>query len=413
MKEKVNLESIFYQKINKIFLLLIIFFIFFIMKDIFTRIQFVIMCLYLVFLIVSGKKFLNVKLFIFIMYISISSVVNIIIYDYFFYVPLEQFIVFIISILCFYNLVKHENIYKVFKTYLNISFFFSYIGLLQLLFFMLLGIKIGNAIQINIHGLNMIQVSSLVGEPASYAQMILPGVIFTLEKNIRLKKIKLKEFILLLTYVLSFTAITYFSLGIYIFIKSLRLLKAKKYKKIILVFSMFYLLINSRLEIGQVREKIGDSFFAIFNISQLDLNSVNLSTVALLASMKAAINSKHILFGNGIGTMGEVYYRYLKNNFMGFGLNYNDGYSFFNRIFSEFGVIGLIIMSYIIFSNTVFFKSKKNKIYIINLASFVGVASFVIRAGSYYRGGTIIFFIFLIFSYKEIKKQNKIIREKL
>ncbi|MCI6033955.1 hypothetical protein [Fusobacterium varium] len=159
--------------------------------------------------------------------------------------------------------------------------------------------------------------------------------------------------------------------------------------------------------IGMIKIKIFETFNYIFNLMHIDLNKVNLSTFALFSNFRAAILSKHLIFGNGLGTIQQVYYKYLVNkNYYAYGLNSEEGYSMTVRIFTEFGLIGLSIIGYILIKN--FFYDRKNfELSTINFSIVIGIILYLIRGGSYYMYGSILFYIFLIFSKKEYKKFTK------
>ena len=71
------------------------------------------------------------------------------------------------------------------------------------------------------------------------------------------------------------------------------------------------------------------------------------------------------------------------------------------RLTTECGLLGSITLILIILKNI--YLKKKNYIYnSINFCSLIGILSYLVRGGSYFMQGTLIFYMFLIFSRKNL-----------
>lgn len=242
----------------------------------------------------------------------------------------------------------------------------------------------------------IISINSISGEPGMYAQLLLPYVIYRLEIIYKTKKIRWIDILVFFNILMTRTAIAYFSLAIY-FILKLYLLKNKKIKSILVILGIIVVPFIYKILNKNIIMKIEESFKALYNIFTIDLKAVNLSTFALFSNLRAYINSQNYLFGNGLGSIEETYYNFFKNeDYYFYGINSTDGYSLFIRVLSEFGIVGIgIFLIYILYNLNL---SNKDIYSSINISAFIGVLSYLLRGGSYFMHGTLLFLILLIFS---------------
>jgi hypothetical protein len=134
---------------------------------------------------------------------------------------------------------------------------------------------------------------------------------------------------------------------------------------------------------------------------------MNASTYALLVNKWVAANAPSRIFGTGLGTHEQSYKKLYNNNtYQLYGLNSEDGYSLYNRIFSEFGYVGLVSL----FVFLIIFLNTKN---IINLSVLFFIIAVIIRGGHYTLYGTVMFFYLYYLTskssgrYKFISEQNE------
>lgn len=397
---------------NQFFVNIILFSVIF--YDIKTRLQIVIAGIYILYIFFKERNFTFSKnVLIFLGYILIISLLKINIYDYKINKMIQQYFVISLLTVAYYSLFKKNNFYYLWNRYIFFSKITAILGLLQLIVYYLFQINFLNT-PYNYWGLGygyslgerIIQISSFSGEPGSFSQVIMPAVIFSFEKLLLLKKIKLSDVLLIIAYFGSRTTIALVGVLIYIIIKVILTVKNKKkiiglgIINIILINILSYYYNNNNM----VKLKMQETIKVLRNFNTYDLNKVNISTFALISNFKAAILSKHNIFGNGLGTAEEVYYRYFPNkNYIVYGLNAEDASSIGIRIFSEFGIVGLLLILGIIFFNFRY-NYKKRYLSSISIACTVGVLSYFLKGGSYYTFGTILFFIFIIYLKKEWEK---------
>ena len=78
-----------------------------------------------------------------------------------------------------------------------------------------------------------------------------------------------------------------------------------------------------------------------------------------------------------------------QSNFFQYGLNQTDAYSLFTRLYSEFGVIGIFLVIYLLFK----YRNTNNP---INIAILIVFISYFIRGGHYFIYG-VVFYAYLFY----------------
>lgn len=148
---------------------------------------------------------------------------------------------------------------------------------------------------------------------------------------------------------------------------------------------------------GDIAIRYRDTWNGLKNINSNDLYSVvdntNTSTAVSLTNLFVAIHAPSRFFGTGIGTNSQNYYKVVKVTSVDNALNTDDGYSLFNRILSEFGIVGLIL--YILF--IVKHYNNKNP---MNLCFLIMIGGLFLRGGSYILYGTIFIHYFYYYTSK-------------
>ena len=169
-----------------------------------TRLQFLLGIIFLFFLLVKKRRiFFNKKILWLSLIIIIYSLIILTKNNYNYRKILQQSVVCGIIILSYFNLFKYYPLKKIWNTYMKMGILFSYLAILQGVIYYLLQIDIFIK-PYNIWGLNgsyilskkLIQVTSIAGEPGMFAQVLLPAVIFTLEKILKRKKIKWNDIVI-------------------------------------------------------------------------------------------------------------------------------------------------------------------------------------------------------------------------
>lgn len=126
------------------------------------------------------------------------------------------------------------------------------------------------------------------------------------------------------------------------------------------------------------------------------IESLNNSSYALLANTYVATHAPLRWTGTGLGTHKLNYHAVYQSNRPLYGLNDEDGYSLFNRLLSETGILGLLV--YIVF----LFKYRSKQSMINTCVLFYLLGTFI-RGGNYFVYGMIFYNMLYYFSYKNAK----------
>lgn len=289
------------------------------------------------------------------------------------------------------------NVDYIFSKYLNIAYYVSVLGVFQLsvsvlfhfnIFFFISGIS------------TLTRTTSLFIEPGFLGQFLIPAfVAIIFSKDFR-NEYKFKSIIIVICYILSFSAIAYFiallaALGkIYAKYNS-KLAKIGSIIIILLIIVIMWSLMKANYQsststrLGQINVKIVETqqMFSIANPDEF--SEINLSSFALASNLYVARNAPCRILGTGLGSHESNYNKVYQGSSFNITLNTADGYSIFIRIFSEFGYIGLFAYLFWIYK-------KLNSKNIINMSVFFFLISILLRGGHYYLYG-IVFFHFLYF----------------
>ncbi|MDR2010189.1 MAG: hypothetical protein LBQ22_06885 [Bacteroidales bacterium] len=238
-------------------------------------------------------------------------------------------------------------------------------------------------------------------EAGVFAGFILPGIAYLILTN---KWESLRLYIMIITGYLTFSPLFLFfllAILVYKFMLFERLLFLKTIFIIVfcLLCSSIYITENSNMV--ELRSKktneTFDNFSKIFDSSPIHKSDMNESTWAFVSNMRVAIHAPNRITGAGLGTHQYSYYNY----FNYFGLNCEDAYSLGIRLFSEFGIIGIILLLQFFFKN---FNKYNN----INVSIFWGLLYLFFRGGQYILIGTIMFFYIYYYTSKRNTELNKI-----
>lgn len=145
--------------------------------------------------------------------------------------------------------------------------------------------------------------------------------------------------------------------------------------------------------------RIGDTYKVIINMNENELADIlafsgNASTSVIATNMYIGFYAPSRLFGTGIGTNAQNYAKIVDSE-KSFELNADDGYSLFNRILSELGIVGLSLYLFFVYKHF----NKRN---MINICFFFMIMGLFMRGGNYMLYGT----IFIHFMYYYTSKFN-------
>lgn len=358
-------------------------------------------------ILLFNKKVLPVltyKTLIIIAIVFLWSIISITINNYELSKFFQQFILLVTVALSYsYILSILKNQYHIlFAKYINIMFVISCLGLLQfiiffifhfdILFFSLEGIKPSYS-----EG-QFIKVSSIMREPGYLGSSLSPVIAFIIfDKNYFFKN-KLKSILIFITFLLTFASISYTILALILFTKFILRLRKNARIIILIIFGTIASIFSYFNFVKEYDGAVEDGFFsAIFVKLSETINAdnakfadsyeeMNASTYALLVNKWVATNAPSRMFGTGLGTHEQSYKKLYSNNaYELYGLNSEDGYSLYNRIFSEFGYLGLVLLF-------IFLLKYLNTKNIINLSVLFFIIAGIIRGGHYTMYGTVMFF---------------------
>jgi len=250
------------------------------------------------------------------------------------------------------------------------------------------------------------RLHSIFIEPGSIAAFLTPAFSVVILCSNFFNKKKWKSIIILLATILTFSTTAYFMLVIVFIIRFYNF-----FKKISILFFIFLGIAityvssykynsdtssdNTAKEISDMLMKFSDTYNAFSSeLTPYDFEMLNLSSYATMTNYWVANHAPYRIIGTGIGTHQQNYEALYKSNFEMYGLNKEEGYSLFNRLFSEFGFLGLFI--YFLFLYKMF---NKNNIVSISLLLFI--IGYLIRGGHYSLYCTALFHVLYYMNKKE------------
>lgn len=279
--------------------------------------------------------------------------------------------------------IRKNNVKDLFTLYIKFAVVSAILGLIQLVL-KILGFKF-------LTDFSWYNIDSIAEEPSHFAVILLPAVIYTLQKFKQFKK----EFILLfVVMILTFNLTAYFVFGL----MSLIIYRKIHYLLLILPLVVIignFLYINDPLIQFRIDETVK-------YLVKPDIRNTHGTPLSFFSNFQVATFSvsKNPISGSGLGGHEEMYYRYFANNPFSelsylFGLNAKSAHSLIIRIFSELGFIGFILFLYSIFR--VFAINHKSEFHVIGLACLSHFLCKTLKLGNYFDLGTPFFFLIAIY----------------
>jgi hypothetical protein len=315
----------------------------------------------------------------------------------------------------FFKAIKGE-VSALFHKYIQLMYILCILGLLQFIICYIAKIDIfpytlDGYIEAKPIG-GFMRIHSVFNEAGNLGTCLVPIIGFILFDKNFYRNNKKKSIIFISTLLLTLATISYFLLALLLIIKLYQ--KSSYFKYIYILVLIFALPVVINIMDSNTKDQEIDSYdflpmiqkkiietSSIFDISTPeDFQLLNTSSYALLTNLWVANHAPSRLFGTGLGTHQENYIKmYPPNNYYEYGLNSEDGYSLFNRIYSEFGFLGITL--YLIFLIRCFnFKNT------INFCVFFLLLSLLIRGGHYTVYGTVFFHLMYYYTSKRIKTQT-------
>lgn len=309
---------------------------------------------------------------------------------------------------------KCYDVDGIWSKYLRICIFFSFLSWIQLFVYWYSGNDIflwpgrnftGNGYFLRLH--------SYFEEPGYYAAFLAPYIVYYVQNIKCLKENKINFLSVLLTFMLSMSSISFVIILMTILYKVYK----SKYSKLIFLFFTIPIIfelenyLNNSAEfqkesssfqqsVSKITESV--SSFSDFNPASFEL--LNASTYATMTNLWVAVNAPNRILGNGVGSHVHSYETLYKSDYVFYGLNKADAFSLFTRLFSEFGILGLLGFACFLLY---FFNGRSY----INVAAFFFIIACLIRGGHYTYNGCFFFFFVFVISSSRIKRINGV-REK-
>lgn len=314
---------------------------------------------------------------------------------------IQQFILLLVTSVAYYQFftINQHNINDIFRKYLKVAYVVALLGIIQWVVFLSVRINIfqflysGNAIEIYP---GIIRITSIIDEPSYLSTLLTPAAVYYSLKKNRIQTDKWQMYIIYLAIFLTLSTVTYVILVLFFIYKYLFYVRSAVYRVAftMLLFVIFLVgekpLSNGEKTIfSDVILKISDSFAAFADMDPYVFESLNLSSYATMTNLWVAVNAPLRISGTGLGSHEQSYEYLYQSDFTYYGLNSKDGYSLANRIFSEFGVVGITALCIWLIRN----YNKKN---IINVAVLFLLLTLLIRGGHYTRYG-LVFFVFMYY----------------
>ena len=312
------------------------------------------------------------------------------------------------------------DVKRIFKMYLNVSFFICLIGLFQLVSYWI-GFKYGYNFRllyiVNKWGITKgglgIRINSLFSEPSYLGAVIGPAFFISIYQLVTRTSnfLSLKKCLLIITcYILSFSSVAY--LGVFFAVVLLTInYGAIRYflVAIPLVIFLFFMAYNNTKEFKERVDGINELFFENIldnDISKTEtkagkvkriknfLKRVHGSSFVFYNNYNAAKQNfiENPLFGTGLGSHEFAYEKYNLSEKIGgiYQFNTTDANSMFLRVVSEAGLIGVLFLILFVFKYFVSRDLNNNEIddyWLIGNALLVLILLQYARQGNYTYNG--------------------------
>ncbi len=398
------------------------------------RLTYVVYFIYIVYTIITNKKIFINKNFIFLsLGFIIGSLFLSLVKESPTLLVIKQAILIYTSFLVSYILLNSYsfNHIKLFKDYIKLIYIAAIVGLIQFVFqqigflfgsdYSYLGFEMGYYISDP-----NARIQSWFYEPSFLVYAFMPVVFLVIARFFSLTNlISLKKgTIILLTFLLSRSAIGFLGLLLAILMIVSYKYSFLKRPKTIITVSIFFLIATFYIyHIPEIKFRIDDTVKLFFDkdVSGKDIDKINLSTYALFSNYKITIRTlqSNPLFGTGLGTYEFNYDKYInevipKSNFRKYyKINKNDANSMFFRLLAEVGMLGTFFILFLIFKKRIKNNYSLNKLqlttdyWLISNGIFILILIRLLRQGHYTMLGFTLFLLMYFYANKELNERVK------
>ncbi len=365
-----------------------------------------------VFLLISQRHYIyKTKILFYLIPVWMISLTATWLVDYEFEKPIQQIII-VTSFLLLYEqffLFNRLNLCTLFKKYIFLSYIICLIGLLQELVFISTGTNIMSLLP-TYHSTQMInsfllRITSTLNEGGCLGIALMPALVYLFVYQDPYHILGIRKWIVLVVSLLTLSPFVYISCIVTIFYHLNRIFRRYKMITGVMVVVILFAGLAIINPFGEryksdngIWNRINDSYAAMTKMENDRLKNIvsqrqNISSKVLATNMYIALHAPSRIIGTGIGTHAQSYAALVHAKYKETDLNLNvdDGYSLFNRIFSEFGFLGLLL--YVFFIIRTF-----NKHNMINVCLFCMIICLFLRGGNFVLYGTIFAHFFYYFT---------------
>lgn len=307
---------------------------------------------------------------------------------------IKQFIpILIIYSVNFYLVGKHDW-RRMFQLYVKIAFFTAIFGIVQVL--------------LSFGGIDILikesqRLDSVAYEPSHYASIIVPAIVFTF---FHYSQYKLYFLVMIVALFLTFNLTGYLAFLVVVsiaYVNPIYIVISLP----ILYYVVFYVLAGFNKNFS---DRINETLAVFSGNMNVITNTINTNgtTVSLYSNLMVADNNlkNYNIFGSGLGGHEETYYRFYSNSIFRlnyyYGLNAPSGHALTIRVFSEFGIVGLLVYVYMLLKRIILmdrgiFRS-------ISLACLSHFICKTFKLGGYIDYGTPFFLAMLFVNYFHYKR---------
>ena len=301
----------------------------------------------------------------------------------------QQIVLLFTCVFCYYQIFRYCQIpvSEWFRRYVSLVYILSIIGIVQFV--------IMSATQIDIFPYtldgtmtqNTGRLHAMLMEPGSFTAFSIPAAAYVFLAPGFMKYNRMKSLVIGIALILTLTTSMIVAVVIILFLKFYYYFKYLRIGLVVCFIVGVCWCINNRdilssseyfvnPQLRAIQEKITQTLSMVEYAEPEDFEHLNTSSYVILTNYWIAFNAPCRILGTGLGTHAQNYERMYKSDFGGYGLNKDDAYSMFARLYSEFGVLGLCLYAF-------FLIRYYNKDNIISLCLIVFFISYLIKGGHY------------------------------
>lgn len=241
------------------------------------------------------------------------------------------------------------------------------------------------------------RLASLCREPSFLGYFLAPALCMylckfispeLLDDSLKVVNNNFQGLLILMAYILTFSSVAYYGLAVMLLI--LWWNKGLSLKKVLIPILLVILYIVAYNNVDFFRDRITDTW-NIFNGFSTS-SHVNLSSFTYYANWNVALSAFKWTWGLGSG-LGS--YQYMFDKFSigswgasGLALNREDGNSAFFRLFTELGLLGIVLIGIFMIK---FFRKDNDKYVVYSCSILTLFLMLLLRQGNYIHAGSILF----------------------